>query len=206
MENFDRKKHWENIYRTKQIDEVSWYQPVPTTSLALIDELSLPPDANIIDIGGGDSYLVDRLLEKGYNNLTVLDISETALEKARQRLGSNAGKVKWIIADAANFQPTEKYDLWHDRAAFHFLTDEYSIINYIEAAQTSIKPEGNLIISTFSDHGPTKCSGIEIRQYSESSMSDLLKMYFDKIKCICVDHQTPFDSVQNFLFCSFRRR
>jgi trans-aconitate methyltransferase len=127
MEDFDRKKHWENIYHTKELNEVSWFQSTPETSLDFFKDFSVPETAKIIDIGGGDSYLVDNLLDLGYKDITVLDISEAAIERAKQRLGERAGKVKWIVADAVTFKPKEKYDFWHDRAAFHFLTDEQDI-------------------------------------------------------------------------------
>lgn len=205
MENFDRKKHWENIYQTKLLNEVSWFQPTPETSLDFIKQFNVPTNAKIIDIGGGDSFLVDHLLDKGYRDITVLDISEAAIERAKQRLCDRAEKVKWIVADAAKFQPTEKYDFWHDRAAFHFLTDEQEISNYLDTAQRSIKPTGVLVIGTFSEQGPKKCSGIEIKQYSENSMTERLKKFFEKIKCITIDHKTPFDTIQNFVFCSFRK-
>lgn len=205
MEEFDRKKHWENIYNTKQINEVSWYQPNPETSLDFVKQFELPLTAKIIDIGGGDSFFVDHLLDLGYQDITVLDISEAALNKARQRLGNREAKVKWILADAAVFEPTEQYDFWHDRAAFHFLTQEHEITNYLNIVQKSIKPSGILIIGTFSEQGPEKCSGIKIKQYSENTMTGILEKFFDKIKCIKVDHKTPFDSIQNFIFCSFRK-
>lgn len=205
MESFDRKKHWENIYQTKQLNEVSWYQPTPETSLDFIKQFNVQPTEKIIDIGGGDSFLVDHLLDKGYENITVLDISQAAIDKAKQRLGSRAGKVKWIVADAATFKPTEKYDFWHDRAAFHFLTDDREISDYLETARQNINPSGVLVIGTFSEQGPKKCSGIEIKQYSETTMTDRLKTAFEKIKCITVNHKTPFDTVQNFVFCSFRK-
>ncbi|KAA0211495.1 methyltransferase domain-containing protein [Ignavibacteria bacterium CHB1] len=205
MENFDRKKHWENIYQTKQQNEVSWYQPTPETSLDFIKRFNVPTTAKIIDIGGGDSFFVDHLLDKGFQDITVLDISQAAIDRAKQRLGDNAKNVKWIIADAATFKPTEKYDFWHDRATFHFLTDEQEITNYIDTARQNINPTGFLIIGTFSEQGPKKCSGIEIKQYSETTMTDRLKMFFEKIKCITVDHKTPFDTIQNFVFCSFRK-
>ncbi len=203
MEN--RKKHWENIYQTKDLQNVSWYQPKPTTSLDFLKQFNVSKTAKIIDIGGGDSYLVDNLLEMGYQDITVLDISEAALDKAKQRLGKIASKIKWIVADAATFKPTEKYDFWHDRAAFHFLTQETEITNYVDTVQKSINPTGVLVIGTFSEQGPTKCSGIEIKQYSEVSMTDRLKTFFEKIKCITVDHITPFETVQNFIFCSFKK-
>ncbi|MBN8702201.1 MAG: class I SAM-dependent methyltransferase [Bacteroidetes bacterium] len=205
MEHLDRKKHWENIYQTKDLKDVSWYQPTPTTSLDFLKQFNISTTAKIIDIGGGDSFLVDHLLDLGYTDLTVLDISAASLDRAKQRLGDRSTKVKWIVADAATFKPTEQYDFWHDRAAFHFLTQEQEITNYIDTIQKSIKPTGVLVIGTFSEQGPKKCSGIEIKQYSETTMTDRLKKFFEKVKCITVDHQTPFDTIQNFIFCSFKK-
>ena len=205
MDNFDRKKHWENIYQTKELKDVSWFQPTPETSLDFFKQFNVPTKAKVIDIGGGDSFLVDHLLDLGYQNISVLDISAAAIDRAKQRLGEKAKNVKWIVADAATFKPTEKYDFWHDRAAFHFLTDEQEISNYLETVQQNINPTGVLVIGTFSEQGPKKCSGIEIKQYSETSMTDRLKNFFEKIMCITVDHKTPFDTIQNFVFCSFRK-
>lgn len=206
MEPFDRKQHWEKIYQTKELKDVSWYQPVPETSLDFVKQLNIPVTASIIDIGGGDSLLADHLLAAGYQDITVLDISAAALERAQQRLGSLASKVKWIVADAAHFVPERKYDFWHDRAAFHFLTEEKDINHYLEALSAGINPSGVLVLGTFSENGPKKCSGIDIRQYSETSMTDRLKKIFDKIKCITVDHHTPFNTIQQFIFCSFRKK
>jgi len=205
MANFNRKAHWENIYRTKEFKDLSWYQPFPDTSLNFLKQLNIPVTAKIIDIGGGDSFMVDKLLDLGYQEITVLDISEATLDRVKQRLGDRAAKVKWIVADAATFKPTVSYDFWHDRATFHFLTIEQEIESYINTVQQNIKPLGVLVVGTFSDKGPEKCSGIEIKQYSEITLTDRLKKYFEKIKCITVDHKTPFDTIQNFIFCSFRK-
>lgn len=205
MENFDRKKHWENIYQTKELKDFSWFQPTPETSLDFFKQFNVPTTAKVIDIGGGDSFLVDHLLDLGYQDISVLDISAAAIDRAKQRLGDRATKVKWIVADASTFKPTEQYDFWHDRAAFHFLTQEQEITNYIDTIQKSIKPTGVLVIGTFSEQGPKKCSGIEIKQYSETTMTDRLKKFFEKVKCITVDHRTPFDTIQNFIFCSFKK-
>lgn len=205
METFDRKNHWEKIYNKYDSSDVSWYQPTPETSLGFLIQFEIPLNAKIIDIGGGDSFLVDHLLKLGYEDITILDISESALNKAKQRLGTKASKVKWIVADAVTFVPAEKYDFWHDRAAFHFLTQEKEIETYINIIQKNINPSGILVIGTFSEQGPKKCSGIEIKQYSETSMTDRLKMYFDKIKCITVEHKTPAEVLQSFIFCSFRK-
>ncbi|HZH86246.1 MAG TPA: class I SAM-dependent methyltransferase [Brumimicrobium sp.] len=205
MENIDKRKHWENIYQSKDMKDVSWYQATPTTSLDFLKQFNVSTTAKIIDIGGGDSFLVDHLLDLGYTDLTVLDISAASLDRAKQRLGDRATNVKWIVADASSFKPTEQYDFWHDRAAFHFLTQEQEIKNYIDTIQKSIKPSGILVIGTFSEQGPKKCSGIEIKQYSETTMTDRLNIFFEKVRCITVDHQTPFDTIQNFIFCSFKK-
>ncbi|HRK58501.1 MAG TPA: class I SAM-dependent methyltransferase [Candidatus Kapabacteria bacterium] len=205
MENFDRKSHWENIYRTKQLDEVSWYQPTPETSLHFLEYFSVPLHAKIIDIGGGDSFFVDYLLDKGYQNITVLDISQAAIERAQQRLGEKAIKVQWIVKDITQFEPMQEYDFWHDRAAFHFLNNDRDIAAYLSIAQQCLSLDGIMVIGTFSDQGPKKCSGIEITQYSESSMTEKLSDHFQKIHCLTVDHTTPFETIQNFIFCSFRK-
>lgn len=205
MSAFDRKKHWESIYQTKELNEVSWYQPTPETSLHFLAQYNIPKTARIIDIGGGDSFFVDHLLDMGYQHVSVLDISDAAIERAKKRLGSKASLVTWILADAAHFKPSVQYDFWHDRAAFHFLTDEKEISNYLQTAQECIHPNGVLVIGTFSEQGPQKCSGIPIKQYSETSMTEQLKKFFEKIKCIRVDHKTPFNTIQNFVFCSFRK-
>ncbi len=204
MDTSDRKKHWENIYSTKQLYEVSWYQPTPETSLNFIKELNIPKTASIIDIGGGDSFLVDNLLRLGYQNITVLDISKKAIERAKLRLGEKTENVKWIEADASNFTPTETYDLWHDRAAFHFLTDENEIENYLKSAKKALKKEGSMIIGTFSNDGPKKCSGIEITQYSEDTLPDRFSD-FNKLNCRITEHETPFNTVQHFIFCTFKK-
>ena len=206
MTLFDRSKHWENIYSTKALNEVSWYQEKPTTSLDFIHEFNIPTTAKIIDIGGGDSFLVDHLLDMGFEDLTVLDISAASLERAQKRLGEKSSKVKWIVSDVCNFEPKEQYDFWHDRAAFHFLTEKNDVNRYLKVIQNGIAEDGILILGTFSETGPLKCSGIEIKQYSEESMTETIPPSFEKINCITVDHPTPFDTVQNFLFCSFRKK
>jgi len=204
MDTFDRKKHWENIYSTKKLNEVSWYQPTPETSLSFIKELNITKSASIIDIGGGDSFLVDNLLELGYQNITVLDISKKAIERAKLRIGKKSEHVKWIEADASNFNPTETYDLWHDRAAFHFLTHHDEIKSYLNAAEKGVKASGNLIIGTFSTDGPLKCSGIEITQYSQESLVNKFNN-FQKLNCQIIEHETPFNTTQSFVFCTFKK-
>ena len=200
----DRKKHWETVYKTKDPDQVSWTQETPKTSLKLINSFGLKKTAKIIDIGGGDSTLVDFLLDEGFENITVLDISAKSLEKAKNRLGAKANKVSWIVSDITEFEPKMTYDVWHDRATFHFLTTTEQIKKYLKTARKSVN--GFLIIGTFSQNGPEKCSGLEIKQYNEKELTSELKDGFDKIKCITEDHLTPFNTKQNFLFCSFKRQ
>lgn len=200
-----RKNHWENIYRTKQPEEVSWTQEVPATSLDFIHGFQLPKTARIIDIGGGESRLVDFLLDEEFEDVTVLDISGEALENARQRLGSRAAKVKWVQQDIMEFEPATSFDLWHDRATFHFLTTEEQITTYLSIARHSLKTNGYTVIGTFSDKGPDKCSGLPIRQYTEDALTRQLNNGFQKLKCLTEDHITPFNTRQNFLFCSFKR-
>lgn len=200
------KEHWDIIYETNKEQEVSWFQPYPKTSIRFIELFNLPPDANIIDVGGGDSLFVDSLLDKSYKNLWVLDISANAIEKAKQRLGDRASMVNWVVSDITEFEPPVQFDFWHDRATFHFLTTEDKICKYVSIAEKAIKKNAILILGTFSETGPSKCSGLDIKQYSEHSMSGRFENQFERIKCIREDHLTPFNTIQNFLFCSFRKR
>ena len=202
----DNKKHWEKIYTTKTESEVSWFQPYPKTSKEFLELFNLSLTANIIDIGGGDSHFVDALLDKGYKNIWVLDISATAIEKAKQRLGDKANCVNWVVSDITEFEPPVQFDFWHDRAAFHFLTNDDAINKYVAIAETGISNKGYLVLGTFSENGPEKCSGLQIQQYNEASMSARFEIAFDRIKCITEDHITPFNTVQNFLFCSFQKK
>lgn len=199
----NRKNHWETVYETKQPNEVSWTQENPKTSIDFIRETHIEKSAKIIDIGGGDSKLVDFLLEEGYENITVLDISSTALERAKKRLGKNAEKVSWIASDITEFKPDTSYYIWHDRATFHFLTTGEQINKYIEITEKWVS--GFLIIGTFSNQGPKKCSGLEIKQYSETELEKQFSNSFKKLKCISEDHTTPFETKQNFTFCAFEK-
>lgn len=201
---FDRRKHWETVYETKNPDQVSWTQDIPKTSLEFIHSFGLEKNAKIIDIGGGDSKLVDYLLDEGYENITVLDISAKALEKAKSRLGEKAKRINWIVKDITKFESITTYDIWHDRATFHFLTTAEQVAKYMDTARKLVN--GYLTIGTFSDSGPKKCSGLEIKRYNEQALTSELENGFKKIKCVTEDHLTPFDTKQNFLFCSFRRQ
>lgn len=199
-----KKSHWEHIYDVKTPEEVSWTQEKPETSLNFIHSFGIDKTAKIIDIGGGDSKLVDFLLEEGYENVSVLDISANALERAKNRLGNKAEKVTWIVADITEFEPTEQYDIWHDRAVFHFLTEENDIKKYQDLVAKAVKEK--MVIGTFSTNGPLKCSGLEIKQNDETSLTSTFKNNFEKIDCFTIDHKTPFDTIQNFIFCSFNRK
>lgn len=198
-----RKEHWEKIYSTKLPHEVSWTQEFPKTSLDFIHNSNLPKTASIIDIGGGDSNLVDHLLNEGYENISVLDISQQALKRAQQRLGYRAEKVDWICSNITEFHSKKTYDFWHDRATFHFLITEQEIQTYLSIAKNAVKK--NLTIGTFSKEGPNKCSGLDVHQYSEIELQSELSKGFQKIKCITEVHTTPFNTKQNFLFCSFKK-
>jgi len=201
-----KKKHWENIYDTKKLNEVSWYQPVPESSLNFINSAELAKDARIIDIGGGDSFLIDNLISLEYTNLSVLDISSKAIARAKQRLADKADEVKWIVSDVTDFKPSGTYDLWHDRAAFHFLTSSEDIKKYLNTMESAISPNGYLILGTFSDKGPTKCSGIEIKQYSIEGLKASIPDTFTFIEGKNIDHTTPSGSMQNFTFCKFQKK
>lgn len=206
MESLDRKTHWEGIYATKAPEDVSWFQPVPSTSLSFLEQANVPLTAKIIDIGGGDSLFADHLLDAGYTNVTVLDISGKAIERAQQRLGEKAAAVTWIVSDAAVFRPTETYDFWHDRAAFHFMTKEQDIANYCDVLSRGVKPGGVFVVGTFAENGPEKCSGISVKRYSEASLTAQFSRDFKKTHCTYVDHRTPFGTTQSFVFCSFTRK
>lgn len=200
----NRKNHWETVYETKNPNEVSWTQEIPKTSLDFIKSFDLTKKSKIIDIGGGDSKLVDFLIEEGFENISVLDISAKAIEKAKARLGANAEKVNWIVSDITKFEPNETFEVWHDRATFHFLTSEEQIQKYMEIARKSVS--GYLTVGTFSENGPKKCSGLDIKQYSEETLTAEMENGFEKIKCVTEDHTTPFETKQNFIFCSFKRQ
>jgi len=168
--NAEIKKHWETIYQTKQPNEVSWTEEKPSVSLDIIHSFNPSKSAKIIDIGGGDSKLVDYLLAEGYTELSVLDISEAAIERAKKRLGKKSNQITWIVQDVLDFKPKEQYTIWHDRAAFHFQTDEKTINSYLNLVPKA--ESGNVIVGTFSTDGPTKCSGLDVKQYDEAGMKN----------------------------------
>lgn len=198
------KAHWEKVYATKQPHEVSWTQTVPQLSLDHIAQARLPLDARIIDVGGGDSRLVDCLLQAGYTQITVLDISGKALERARRRLAAAAEGVRWIESDILDFNPDETYDFWHDRAVFHFLTSDQDRRAYRSLVERAAA--GFLSIGTFSDTGPLRCSGLDVCRYDEQSLSAWFQDQFETLGCLRSQHQTPFGTVQDFVFCNWKRK
>ena len=205
MEN-TKKEHWETVFTTKAENEVSWYQNEPKTSIQLIQACKVAKDAKIIDIGGGDSYLIDSLLELGYTNLFLLDISSAALERAKKRLGDKAKDVTFIVSDSLHFQSDEKFDVWHDRASFHFFTEASDIEQYKANVIANTNQNAHLILGTFSEDGPLKCSGLPITQYSVEKMEAVFGEDFELENCFTEDHETPFGTVQNFIFCHYIKK
>jgi SAM-dependent methyltransferase len=194
------KSHWEKIYSEKSPQEVSWTQEIPETSIEFFNELKLSKTSPIIDIGGGESKFVDFLLAEGYQNISVLDISENALKRAKDRLGEKSKNIEWIVCDINDFNPKKKYALWHDRAVFHFLTSNVEINRYVENVKQNSE---NFIVGTFSTSGPKKCSGLEISQYDKNLLSKLFEESMTINKVEYINHITPFETTQNFIFCSF---
>ena len=200
----NKKKHWETVFNTKTPQEVSWTQKYPKTSIEFIKSLKIDSSKPIIDVGGGDSHLVDVLIKEGFTDITVLDISEKALLRAQERLGENAKKVSWIVCDILDFKPNKNYSIWHDRASFHFLTEPSQIKRYTEKVNHCVL-EG-LVIGTFSKKGPLKCSGLDISQYDFDKLTANFKENFNTIEEKEEVHITPFDTMQNFTFMSFRKK
>ena len=194
------KSHWEKIYSEKSPQEVSWTQEIPETSIEFFNEFKLSKTSPIIDIGGGESKFVDFLLAEGYQNISVLDISENALKRAKDRLGEKSKNIEWIVCDINDFNSKKKYALWHDRAVFHFLTSNVEINRYVENVKQNSE---NFIVGTFSTSGPKKCSGLEISQYDKNLLSKLFEESMTINKVEYINHITPFETTQNFIFCSF---
>lgn len=205
MSQIDRQQHWQRVYETKADDEVSWFQDVPAPSLEMIDRCNLPSDARIIDVGGGSSRLVDALLERGYANITVLDVSRSALDRAGDRLGPQRSAVQWIAADVTDWQPPHTYDMWHDRAAFHFLTAEADRRAYGNAVRAAVAPGGFVIIATFALDGPERCSGLPVQRYDPAALEAALGGGFHLLDSVAHRHVTPGGSVQQFQFSRFMR-
>ncbi len=201
---FNRKAHWENVYETKSPLEVSWYQKTPALSLELIDNANLKKDASIIDVGGGTSVLVDNLYNQGYTNLAVLDISKKALEHAQQRLGNAAQQIHWYEADITEFDSPQTFDLWHDRAVFHFLIQAADRQSYIKNLKAALKPNGHLIVAAFAIGGSEKCSGLDIVQYDANKLLNELGKSFELLEQHSELHLTPAHKEQAFSFFHLR--
>lgn len=205
MSEASRRAHWETVYTTKRENEVSWFQENPALSLELIGLAQLTPKSAIVDIGGGASRLVDNLVARGFQNVTVLDLSESALAAAKARLGDQADNVKWAVADVTMWEPPESYDLWHDRAAFHFLTDDAARLAYVDRLKKALKPMGHAIIGTFALDGPERCSGLPVTRYDSVSLAAALGREFELIGTRPHEHVTPWGATQQFQFSAFRR-
>lgn len=199
------EKHWQTIYQTKDTTKVGWHQEKPQVSLDFIGKTRLPKNAAILDVGGGDSKLVDHHLEKGYQDILILDISETALEKIKLRLGDCKEQVKFVVSNILDFKPREKFLLWHDRAVFHFLTDANDQLIYRSLVESSIPSGGYLVVATFSKNGPNTCSGLPVKQYDVQDLEVFFGQEFQLLEGINYDHITPSGSPQNYSVCLFRR-
>jgi 2-polyprenyl-3-methyl-5-hydroxy-6-metoxy-1,4-benzoquinol methylase len=200
----DTRSHWESIYSTKAPDAVSWYRPHLETSLGIIENIA-GRGASIIDVGGGESTLVDDLLARDYSNITLLDLAETAIKVTKQRLGPVGSNVKWIVGDITNVElPSNSYDVWHDRAVFHFLKTNVERLAYVGQVVKSVKSGGHVLVSTFGPEGPTKCSGLEVMRYDAETLHAQFGVQFRLLKSVKELHETPFGTTQQFVYCLCR--
>lgn len=199
------KEHWDSVYRTRGSEQVSWYRPHLDRSLAFLEATGLGRDARVIDVGGGASTFVDDLLDRGYTNVTVLDLSAAALDVAKGRLGSRASQVKWICADVTDPQlPSEAYEFWHDRAVFHFLREPAARARYVSAVRRMLKPGGHIVVATFGPHGPEKCSGLDVMHFTPEALHAEFGPEFARLSDAVEMHTTPWGSEQEFVYCYCR--
>jgi SAM-dependent methyltransferase len=205
MSTEDRHDHWQKVYTSKGENEVSWFQESPAPSLELIERVSANPASDVIDIGGGASRLVDALIERGFSAVTVLDLSEAALATAKARLGARAKRVQWVAGDVTIWEPRQSYDIWHDRAAFHFLTEARDRAAYQSRLRQAVRPGGHAIIATFALDGPERCSGLPVMRYDAASLAEMLGEDFVLVEARGHRHTTPWRSMQQFQFSIFRR-
>ena len=204
-DNVGSKNHWEAVYQQKAVEETSWHQPIPQLSLSMIGRTAVAVKTPIIDIGGGASYLADHLLDLGYSDVTILDISKAALEQAQARLGDCSNKLSWIEADVTRFRPARRYGLWHDRAAFHFLTEAGDQQRYVSVLEEALEPGGQAIIATFSPQGPKKCSGLDIVRFDAQKIRKTLGAAFRLLEQQESLHVTPGGKEQRFNCFRIRR-
>lgn len=200
----DRQNHWEQVYQSKESTEVSWYQEYPDQSMRMIEKVAASKGDAIIDVGGGASVLVDSLLQKGYTNLAVLDISESALKCARQRLCERAEQVEWFVSDVTSFESPQRFSLWHDRAVFHFLTNGSDREKYLDVLRRSLEPNAHLIIATFAEDGPTMCSGLPVERYDSEKIKQTLGGEFQLLEQQSESHTTPSGMEQRFNYFLLR--
>lgn len=200
------KEHWEKVYKTKQDNEVSWYQESPATSIQLVKKYAGDNKANIIDVGGGNSNFSIQLLSDRYNNLNVLDISEESLNRTQSKLKEQAKNINWFVSDILDFIPNTEYDLWHDRAVFHFLTERGDIEKYVQKLDKGLQQNGIFILATFSKKGPKKCSGLDISQYSSEELNDVFGDKFELLESFTEEHVTPFETSQDFIYTIWRKK
>jgi SAM-dependent methyltransferase len=205
MNDTSRREHWEHVYTTKGESEVSWFQENPAPSLELMTFAGATPRSAVIDIGGGASRFVDALVGMSFQAVTVLDLSEAAIAVAKARLGGRANQVKWVVADVTTWEPQQVYDLWHDRAAFHFLTEEHDRTAYVARLSKAVKRGGHAIIATFAPDGPERCSGLPVVRYDAESLGRVLGDAFELVETRRHEHMTPWGSEQRFQFSVFRR-
>lgn len=202
----NHKNHWERVYKTQSPTEVGWYQAYPERSLKLINDTCAGTDCRIIDVGGGTSELSKYLIDHGYQKLTVLDISGTSINKTKAQLGEKSNNIKWIEADVTRHCFKEQYDIWHDRAVFHFLTEAEERIKYINVLNQALRFNGHLIMATFSLEGPHKCSGLSVARYNPETLQNELGGNFNLVESSIEEHKTPSGATQNFVYCRFIRQ
>jgi 2-polyprenyl-3-methyl-5-hydroxy-6-metoxy-1,4-benzoquinol methylase len=206
MQSPDRRSHWENVYATKAETEVSWFEESPAISLELIEATGAGPESAIIDIGGGASRLIDALVERGFRDVTVLDLAKAALATAKARLGARAKTAQWIAADVVAWRSPRRFDVWHDRAVFHFLTEPADQAAYVDRLKEALKLGGSAIIGTFAPDGPERCSGLPVARHDSASLARVLGPGFELAATRRHDHKTPGGAVQRFQFSAFRKR
>jgi trans-aconitate methyltransferase len=197
--------HWDAIFSAREAKDHSWYQQTPVTSLALLDRCGMATEAKIIDVGAGNSRLPDLLLERGFRNITILDISATAIDTVKRRLANRYPRLQWVVSDVLDYAPHDRFDAWHDRAAFHFLVTDDHVQQYAGLVTKAIRPGGCLVIGTFSPNGPKKCSGLDIRQYDQAKLEKIFQGAFALQEVRYETHITPAGQPQDFIFCRFQR-